>query len=335
LISAPNLGSAQTKFTDKVVLQGTTASSRVTLQCEVTDYTGEAIVLRTPASKEDRRFPAAQVISVKTPQMATHDRGLAHLKKGEYDQAEASLTQALTDEGRRWVRREILADLVRCSLRQNRYAAAGSQFQRLFLADRTTRHIRLIPLVWDDTPLDAETRITAAAWLDGKEAVMRLIGASLLLRDSRYGKPAQDMLRGLAQEPGQRVRLLAGWQEWRLKQRSGEVSDLELARRETLVEELEKELRPGPWYLIAKAHLIRQEYDLASAAFLRLPLLHDSDHPVTPRAMFNAARALEQIGFRRQAQRLDQEVIDRYAWSPAAKLSQQAIAKPVQGTSKE
>lgn len=332
---APSIAAGQTRFTDKVVLQGTTASSRVTLQCEVTDYTGEAIVLRTPTAKDDRRFPSSQVVSVKTPRMASHERGLEHLKKAEYYQAEESLTQALTDEARRWVRREILADLVRCSLRQNRYAAAGSQFQRLFLADRTTRHIRLIPLVWDDTPIDAETRVTAASWLEDKESVMRLIGASLLLRDSRYGESAQDMLRNLASEPGRRVRLLASWQEWRLKQRTGEVSDLELARRETLVEELDKELRPGPWYLIAKAHLIRQEYDLASAAFLRLPLLHDSDHPVTPLAMFNAARALEQIGFRRQAAQLDQEVIDRYAWSPAAKLSQQAIQKPVTGTSKE
>jgi tetratricopeptide (TPR) repeat protein len=331
VLSAPRIAAAQTQFTDKVVLQGTTASSRVTLLCEVTDYTGEAIVLRTPTSKGDRRFPSSQVVSVKTPRMATHDRGLEHLKKSEYDQAEASLTQALTDEARRWVRREILADLVRCSFRQNRYADAGSQFRRLYLADRTTRHIRLIPLVWDETPIDAETRTTAAAWLEDKEAVMRLIGASLLLRDSRYGESAQDTLRALASEPGQRVRLLASWQEWRLKQRSGEVSDLELARRETLVEELDKELRPGPWYLIAKAHLIRQEYDLASAAFLRLPLLHDTDHPMTPQAMFNAARALEQIGFRRQALQLDQEVIDRYAWSPAAKLSQQAIAKPVNG----
>jgi len=334
VLSALDSATAQTRFTDKVVLQGTTASSRVTLQCEVTDYTGAAIVLRTPTSKEDLHFPADQVISVKTPRMATHDRGLKHLEKGEYNQAEASLTQALTDEARRWVRREILADLVRCSLRQNRYAAAGSQFQRLYLADQTTRHIRLIPLVWDETPLDAETRITAASWLEDKESVMRLIGASLLLRDERYGEPSQDMLRSLSREPGQRIRLLADWQEWRLNQRANEVSDLELARRETLVEELEKELRPGPWYLIAKAHLSRQEYDLASAAFLRLPLLHDSDHPMTPAAMFNAARALEQIGFRRQAQRLDQEVIDRYAWSPAAKLSRQAIAKPVSKTAK-
>ena len=332
VLSSPRITDAQTRFTDMVVLQGTTASSRVTLQCEVTDYTGEAIELRTSTSKEDRRFPADQVISVKTPRMATHDRGLEHLEKGEYDQAEASLTQALTDEARRWVRREILADLVRCSLRQSRYAAAGSQFRRLYLADVTTRHIRLIPLAWDDTPVDDETRITAAAWLDDQEAAMRLIGASLLLTDPRYGEAAQDQLRALAQEPGQRIRLLAGWQVWRLKQRAGEVSDLELARRETLVEELEKELRPGPWYLIAKAHVIRQEYDLASAAFLRLPILHDSDHPMTPQAMFNAARALEQIGFRRQALQLDQEVIDRYAWSPAAKLSRQAIETPVSQT---
>ncbi len=83
VVCAPRVTDAQTRFTDKVVLQGTTASSRVTLQCEVTDYTGEAIELRTSTSKEDRRFPAAQAISAKTPRMATHDRGIEHLEKGE------------------------------------------------------------------------------------------------------------------------------------------------------------------------------------------------------------------------------------------------------------
>lgn len=335
LVILPGLASAQSEFKDQVTLQGSTTSSRVTMQCEVTDYTGEAIFLRTAVSKTARRFPASQVISVKTPRMATHERGREHLKKGEFPQAEESLTQALTDEARRWVRREIRADLVRCSLRQSRYATAGLQFHRLYVADPTTRHIRLMPLVWDEVRIDDETRITAASWLKEKSGVMRLIGASLLLTDSQYGEPAADALRTLAQEPGRRLRLLAGWQEWRIKQQSNDVTDLEIARRETLVEELEKELRPGPWYLIGQAHLIRQEYDLASAAFLRLPLSYDSDHPMTPRAMFNAARALEQIGFRRQAARLDQEVMSRYDWSPAAKLSGQAIQKPVAGQKSE
>lgn len=327
--------SAQTDFTDQVVLQGASVSSRVTMQCEVLDYTGDAIVLRIATSKTERRFPASHVVSVKTPRMATHERGLEHLRKNEFEQAESSLTQALTDEPRRWVQREIQAAITGCFLRQSRYVEAGLQFKKLYLGDPETRHIRIIPLVWADTAINEETRTTAAAWLEDREAVLRLIGASLLLTDVNYGESAQDTLRALAQEPGQRLRLLAGWQEWRLKQRTNQVTDLELARHETLVEELEKELRPGPWFLIGQAHLIRQEFDLAAAAFLRLPLTHDSDHPMTPQAMFNAARALEQIGFRRQALHLDQEVIDRYAWSPSASLSRQAIQKPVAGQASE
>jgi len=329
----PGLVSAQSEFTDQVVLQGATVSSRVTIQCEITDYTGESIVIRTATLKNERSFPVSQVVTVKTPKMASHERGLKHLDSGEYQQAEATLTQALTDEARRWMRREILADLIRCSLRQNRYAAAGTQFMRLYAADQTTRHIRLIPLVWDDVTLDQETRNTAAAWLKEKSAILRLIGASLLLSDPQHGESARTVLQALGQVPGQRIRLLAAWQAWRLKQKSSNVGDLELTRYETQIEELERYLQPGPWYLIGQAHLNRQEYDLAAAAFLRLPLVHDSDHPLTAQAMFNAARALEQIGFRSQATLLDQEVTDRYAWSPAAKLSQQALRKPVAKTS--
>ena len=158
---------------------------------------------------------------------------------------------------------------------------------------------------------------------------MRLIGASLLLTDLQYGEAAKDVLQALSREPGTRLRVLAGWQEWRLKQKANDISDLEIARHEKLVEELEKDLRPGAWYLVGQAHLLRQEFDLAAAAFLRLPLSHNTDHPVTSQAMFNAARALEQIGFRSQATQIDKEVVDRYPWSKAAKLSEQALQRPV------
>ena len=141
VLALPGLVCAQGEFTDQVVLQGSTVSSRVTIQCEITDYTGEFIVLRTATTKNERRFPVSQIVSVKTPQMASHERGLKHLDDGAYEQAEAALTQALTDEARRWMRREVLADLIRCSLRQNRYAAAGTLFQRLYAADRTTRMV--------------------------------------------------------------------------------------------------------------------------------------------------------------------------------------------------
>ena len=299
------------------------------MQCDVLDYTGEHVVLRTATSKTDRRFPASQVVSVKTRRMPPHDRGLDRLKKGEFKESEAELSKALNEEPRRWVRREIRADLIRCALQQSDYGEAAYHFRRLYDEDPATRHIRLIPLLWDDVAINEETRVEAASWLQDKKSVMRLIGASLLLNDRNYGEAAKDTLRALAQEPGKRVRLLAGWQERRIKLRGDEVTDLEMARLETLVEELEKDLRPGPWYLVGRAHVIRQEFDLASAAFLRLPLSHNTDHPMTPRAMFNAARALEQIGFRNQSRRLDQEVVDRYAWSPTARLSRQAIQQPV------
>jgi len=326
---------AQGEFTDQVILQGSTVSSRVTIQCEITDYTGESVVIRTAASKTERRFPVSQLVSIQTPKMASHERGLKHLENGDYQQAESELTQALTDEARRWMRREILADLIRCSLRQNQYSAAGIQFQRLYAADQTTRHIRLIPLVWDNVAVDHETRMTASTWMKEKAAIKRLIGASLLLRDPQWGESAQAVLRVLLQEPERRIRSLATWQAWRLKQKSRDISDLELARHETQIDELEKNLQPGPWYLIGQAHLNRQEYDLAAAAFLRIPLIYDSDHPVTAQAMFNAARALEQIGFRSQAALLDQEITERYAWSTAAKLSRQALRRPVAEPSTE
>lgn len=314
---------------DQVVLQGSTTSSRVTLQCEILEYTGQAIRLRTVTTKTERSFPASQVVTVKTPRMPSHERGLADLGKANYAKAKEELTQALTDEARRWVRREIMADLIRCHLRQNDFAAAGEQFRKLYKTDQTTRHIRLIPMVWDEVSLSPESKLTAASWLQDKEAVMRLIGASLLLTDLQYGEAAKDVLQALSREPGTRLRVLAGWQEWRLKQKANDISDLEIARHEKLVEELEKDLRPGAWYLVGQAHLLRQEFDLAAAAFLRLPLSHNTDHPVTSQAMFNAARALEQIGFRSQATQIDKEVVDRYPWSKAAKLSEQALQRPV------
>ena len=117
--------SADAQFSDTVVIQGSTASSRITFQCEVVDYTGQQLVARVPGGKSNQLFDASEVVSVSTEQMPEHFRGRQLLESSRFGEASSPLLTALDREPRRWVRREILALLVRSALKQNDLAAAG------------------------------------------------------------------------------------------------------------------------------------------------------------------------------------------------------------------
>jgi tetratricopeptide (TPR) repeat protein len=309
---------SRTAAQDKVILQRSSYSARITVSGVVEDYTGVEVSIRTDSDEPPKTFPSADVVEIQTSQSESQVRGLRLLADGHVEEAVRELDVALKKETRSWVRREILAALVRAAVRRADYAAAATRFLALLKSDPTTRHFRLIPLVWAPETLTRETRSEAGVWLHGKVDAGRLIGASLLYDDRESGKEARGMLRELASSGDDRVRLLAQMQERRDEALTGDFKSLQTEQWRRRIEKMPEDLRAGPYYLLGRVYVGRHDYELAAATLLWLPLVDDHDFRLAGRACLEAGVALDRIGQRAEARTLFREVTQRFADTPFA-----------------
>jgi len=303
---------------DKVILQRASLTARVTISGIVEDYTGVEVSIRAESDQALRTYPSADVVEIQTAQTESHTRGLKLLAAGQLEQAQAELEVALKREPRAWVRREILAALVRCGLRRGDYSNAGARFLAIMRSDPTSRHFRLIPLIWAPETLTRATIAEAQGWLNGNVDAGRLLGASLLYDDRELKPEARRALRELSASTDVRVRNFAQMQAWREEAYAGDHERRQIERWQKRVDELAEDFRAGPSYLLGRAYAARHDYEQAAAALLWLPLVDDHDFRLAARACLEAALALERIGQHAESQTLLQEVSTRFAETPFA-----------------
>lgn len=297
---------------DHVVLQTEGTSSRTTMPCQIVDYTGERITVLFKSGPAEKSYPAEQVIEVRTAWLEAHERGRKLLTERNFDEALRALQAALVAEKRAWVRREILALLIRGSLRTGDRVAAGTRFLQLLESDRTTRQFGLIPLVWAAESVSGAAKTQARTWLNQESDAARLLGASLLLSDATNGDSAAQELQTLQRSTDERVRSLAQAQSWRLKLRALEIGDLELNRWESRIHEMPVSLRGGPSYLLGRGWTMRREHDRAATALLWTALMNDGDARLAARAGVEAAESLKRLGQPEDARRLLEEIAIRF-----------------------
>ncbi len=310
---------------DEVVVQASTARSRITITGEILEYNGRFLVIQTGTGTGQQRYSAAEVVSVKTSYTSAHTAGLRLFKAGKGELALREFETAVSQEPRTWVRRDILALLIRCALRADDFATAGSRFKMLYESDPDSPQIAVIPLYWSNKPARGAARLQAVKWLTDEQFVMRLVGASLLMFDPEYAESARDTMKELRRAPGEQIREFAWWQQWRLSIHSKEVSDFDIERWEDRIVGIAPVMRAGPYFVLGQGYLVRQDFDLAAAAFLQLPLVYQSDHPITGQACFEAGQSLARIGQTEEAARLYREVIDRFHWTPAARSAESLL----------
>lgn len=313
------LGSSAAWAQDRVLVQPSGQSSRITVVGRIQDFTGRELVLQTGVGAGLQRFAAADVIEVQTTYQPLHEQGRQHLRAGQADAAWTALNRAWELEDRKWVRREILALLVECALQLRRYSDAATRFLLIAESDPATVHHRLLPLVWTEVAEPEMSAADARVWLNSDVARAKLIGASWLLQGADRDN-ARLTLQLLATDSDPLVQRLAQAQLWRLRLEEPNLSSEELRRWEILVEDWPTFLRAGPLFLIGRGYAARQEWLSASAAWLWLPLEWQARRDLAAEALWRAARAQELVGDLPAAERLAREFLRRYPGSPQTAL---------------
>lgn len=303
---------------DRVVLQPRDQSNPWVLSCDVVDYTAETIAVLIGSQTDVRRFPADEVTAVEAVQTEPHREGVQHFRKGEVVEAERMFTQALTEEPRGWVQREIRGWLVKCAMRRGDRAQAGHQFLQIVEGERAPREYPLIPLVWGTAEGGTALRQQARQWLTGESDVGRLLGASVLLFDPAYAEITRNELRRLSRATDPRVSALAQAQLWRLRVAAAEVTAEEFADWERTIESRPRELRAGPYFVLGRACYQRSEYDRAAAAFLWLTTVYSENEPLTAQATVEAGRSLMRLGRTPEARVLLEEAAEVFPETAAA-----------------
>lgn len=309
---------------DRVVIQPPGKSSRVIVTGFIDDFTGRGLILQTRRGTGAVRYSREEILEVSTTQVEQHALGRKLFGEGRIIEAERAFKDALEEEDRPWVRRDILASLVKCGLWQGDYRAAAQHFLSIVESDPETLYFGLIPLAWQDAPPTGQAAIDARRWLHSESPTARLIGASWLWDGDREPS-ATRALHELAAGAHPLLQRLAQTQLWRARLRSGEVTALECQRWRQFVDDLPAEIRAGPLFLIGCAAAQLHDDLNAAAAWLWLPFEYPHDRHLAAAAQVRAAEILLRAGNIPAARQQAQETLMRWADTPAASLAKAVL----------
>ncbi|MEO1997151.1 MAG: hypothetical protein ABGZ17_17930 [Planctomycetaceae bacterium] len=316
---------AQSPAPDRVQIRLSGSNGRISLAGTIVDFTIDQLHFRSANSRTVKRYPTADVFQVETPHNPDHARGLREFSRHNTRDALRSFQAALSLETRPWVRRDLLAMLVRCHTNQRDLLNAGVRFSELIRSQTRTRHYPTVPLVWSPTPLTPALKQRAILWLGDDTPFIKIMGGSLLLDDPEQSRLARGVLQELVTCVDRRVRELARFQSWRLRLQDEPPSDALMQSWATRIIAAPDPVRAGGYYLLGRGHWLRGEFDRAAVGMLWVPLVYNGNHQLAARACLEAADALVECGRKTEATVLYREVMQRYPTTPFARDAQSTL----------
>ncbi|MBN2473056.1 MAG: hypothetical protein JXB62_00510 [Pirellulales bacterium] len=292
---------------DTVTL-GSSGGGQTKVSGRIVDCTGRHLRIQVPGGRE-QTFPADKVIRVKTPYGPAHTEADARFADGEFGPALNLYRQAVDEEPRRWVRRRIIARAIWCYRALDDWVRSGETFLLLLRDDPETLDFDCIPLEWMPRQPPAALEQAARQWLNRAEPTAVLLGASHLLTTGER-LDALQRLKTLSAGPDRRVAQLALAQTWRAE--AVTASSAELDNWQRVIEQMPQALAAGPYFVLGRARLQRQQWEQAALALMRVPILYPQQRDLATQALLDAGRALEKLGRVPEALRLYRELIAGY-----------------------
>ncbi len=309
LLIAAFLPLAGSAVAEALVIMSTGGGGVTKVGGRIVDYTGEGLLLELAGGRQ-QTFPAEKVLSVSTQYDPKQVEADASLAADDFARALALYRQARTAETRPWVRRQITARMVWCYRGLGQPGSAGEEFLLLIRSDPTTPYFDCIPLAWIPSQPSASLERAARQWLDRADMPAAvLLGASHLL-PTAVRATALARLKQLTSARDRRIAQLAVAQIWRAAVVTA--NDRQLAAWARTIEEMPESLQAGPYYVLGLARAHRHQWEEASLALLRTPILFTRQRHQAAQCLLDAGRSLEKIDRPKKAARLYRELIDTY-----------------------
>jgi len=290
--------------TDQIVLRDADSRRTKVIPGVIEDLAGHSVVFRRGGNTVEV-FKLRELESIQFGKSAAFDEGLRQIQNHEWLLAIAALKIAETTEPREWVVREIQASLAEALRAVGKFDECTEVVERIYEKDPNTRHLNMLPLVWDER-LFPEHRISVTqADLKSPSLLRQLVAASALLQDPTHETNAAAVLQRLKTGPRAGLQQLAETQLWRLRLLHPEtIRASETALWMQRVGDFDKRQRSGPEFVIGRALLAVHDYDNASTSLLWMLLVAPLDPPTTTACTKEAISALTQSGRVAEAEQL-------------------------------
>lgn len=306
VLTLPYVAQADTVIADSKNGQTQTYSG------EITNIVGEIITIRTSQSEISLGMSNVTEFAYRKPSAAM--AAFARRKNGQHLEAIRFFDQAVQQTPSPWTKRELQAEAIVSCVNAGEFKEAVTRIENILQSDVRSRHVRLLPLVWEERLPDKHRIPVEASQLKSESQIQQLVCASALLLDSQHGNDARLTLNQLRRDAAHPyISRLAECQLWRLylkpplRQRA--VPDYWT----TTAHQLPAGLKGGPNYILGRLLANRHLHEDAAVLLLWLPTMDHFDHRLTAAAMDAAAVSLQASGKMAEAQRVLRERNELFA----------------------
>lgn len=288
---------------DRVIVRDEETGQEVPRPGKILDYQGRYLELETVSGRE-AKIATKNVIRIETTYGESHQQALMLLGQHKYQEAFDALRNALADEERGWVQREIVAKRIALARLLGDSVSACQDFSRLTRSEAEHRFWAIIPIPWSAENPDGRMNQVATDWLENGAPVEKLMAASWLLNTNQK-TVAERTLRELSRNQRNEIGRTAGVQLWRLEFKP---SDEQLSTWIASIDEMPTSLRAGPRFLTAVALQKRDRHEEAATTYLKVRILHADVLPLAPQCLFEAGRSLVELDLNGEAGRVFNEL---------------------------
>lgn len=307
---------------DTIVCKRADGKGQIQRTGHVVDYLGGVLTLEVAGGRHEK-IPAARIVAIRTEQSEDQKMADQLWFDRRFSEAVTLYGRAIRDERRPWMRRELLAKMVRCYHSDNQFEAACETFLLLVRSDPKTAFFDVVPLAWTAESVSESLARRAQAWInDSKRPVAALLGASWLLPTAKRDQAIKTLQR-LTSDPDRRVAMLAETQLWRADLVT--VTEPKCRSWQGRIEEVPQPLRAGPWFVLARGLARLEHHELAALTWMRLPILFPECHGLVAESLLAAGEQLNKAGDMSGTECVYHELIREYPNHPLTSIARQRL----------
>lgn len=285
----------------------------------IEDIRGETLTLRRNGKSNIELYRMPSVTNLYFAKPAEWDKGLEHIETGEFRRGLEYLDKALRAEKRQWAWNELQASAARTCIKIGRRKEAVERIEKVFEEDERSRHVSILPLVWDSRLPEDERINCEIEQLRDESILRRLVACSALLHKKELRISIQKQLTEIRRNSGLvRISELAESQLWRTYLLESDDRKPLLNHWSDLVNQMPPTSRGGPAFVLGRLQARVHKYDDAALAFLWMPMMSPIDQALSAQSLLHASRCLKNAGRVREAETLRRELQSRFPKTSAA-----------------